>query len=227
MTRIFILARIGLYREALGRMLSRTGTVEVVGTHGVDGAAESIQALRPGVVLLDMAAPEAHTVARALHETQPDVAVIGLGVPNSEAERLRCAEVGIVASVSEDATISELLSVIDRAARGEAVCSPTMARDLVRKLAALTRERQFEPQQPLLTRREREIAGLLADDLSNKEIATRLGIEVATVKNHVHSVLEKLSVRRRSEITRAVGFRSLSVPSSALFEPAQARVVRK
>lgn len=55
-----------------------------------------------------------------------------------------------------------------------------------------------------LTRREREIAALMQQDLSNKEIAIRLRIEVATVKNHVHSVLEKLNIHRRAEAAGAM-----------------------
>ncbi len=56
-----------------------------------------------------------------------------------------------------------------------------------------------------LTRREREIASLIQEDLSNKEIAVRLRIEVATVKNHVHNLMEKLNIHRRAEAARAIG----------------------
>jgi len=227
MTSIFILGRIRLYREGLARVLSQSGALDVLGTHAVDAGSElKVRAVRPNVVLLDMGAPEAHAVARRLHQLEPNLSVISVGIQNCEAERLRCAEIGIVACVTDDAPVSELLSAIERAARGEAVYSPTMARDLVHKLAALTRERQAEPAHAPLTRREREIALLLAHELSNKEIANRLGIEVATVKNHVHSVLEKLSVRRRSEITRAVASH-LPPPTSPRVESDSARVAGK
>jgi DNA-binding CsgD family transcriptional regulator len=78
-----------------------------------------------------------------------------------------------------------------------------MAGNLIRRLAVLTREREAPAVATGLTRREREIVALLEQDLSNKEIAVRLGIEVATVKNHVHNVLGKLGLNRRSEILKA------------------------
>jgi DNA-binding NarL/FixJ family response regulator len=72
----------------------------------------------------------------------------------------------------------------------------------MRRLAALAAERRPEAVSVSLTRREQEVAALMREELSNKEIATRLRIEVATVKNHVHNVLDKLRVHRRGEATR-------------------------
>src|SRR4029079_10643624 len=98
----------------------------------------------------------------------------------------------------------EVVQVIERAVRGETLCSPRLAGELVRKLASLARDRVVEPARGQLTRREREVVALIEEDCSNKEIAVRLGIEVATVKNHVHNLLDKLGVSRRAEITRVL-----------------------
>jgi DNA-binding NarL/FixJ family response regulator len=192
-----------LYREGLADLLARTGRVDVVGTHA--GGVEVVPHLTqcyPDVLLLDMGAPDSYDTARAFERDVPDVPTVALGIGNSESERLRCAEVGIIGYVSDDAPASELVQVIEQAARGEALCSPKMAGQLVRKLASLARDRDAEPLRGELTRREREVVALLEQDCSNKEIAQRLGIEVTTVKNHVHNLLEKLSARRRSEIVR-------------------------
>jgi two-component system nitrate/nitrite response regulator NarL len=210
-TRVFIVAGMRLYREGLADLLARTSCVEVVGTHS--GGLEVVPHLMqspPDVLLLDMGAPDSYDTARALERDVPDVPTVALGIGNSESERLRCAEVGIIGYVSDNAPASELVQVIERAARGEALCSPKLAGQLVRKLAALARDRDTEPLRGELTRREREVVALIEQDCSNKEIAQRLGIEVATVKNHVHNLLEKLSVRRRSEIVRI-----LKLPRSA------------
>jgi DNA-binding NarL/FixJ family response regulator len=205
MTRVFILAALRLYRDGLANVLMASGKVEVTGTAAVTIDAEPhIRALRPDVVLVDMSGADAHSVARHLHERLPDQSVIALGVCNSAYEHLRCAEVGIIGYVTGDAAAPELLSVIERAACGEAVCSPKLAGDLVRRLAALTRGHQPRRAQDTLTKREREIASLLAQELSNKEIAGQLHIEVATVKNHIHNMLDKLGVSRRSDIARAL-----------------------
>jgi DNA-binding NarL/FixJ family response regulator len=78
-----------------------------------------------------------------------------------------------------------------------------MTSALFRRLATLAAARPDDTSTVQLTGRELQVARLLDDGLSNKEIAARLGIGVATVKNHVHNLLEKLSVRRRGEAARA------------------------
>jgi DNA-binding NarL/FixJ family response regulator len=99
--------------------------------------------------------------------------------------------------LSWNAAPQQLADILRRAARGETPCSPDLAE------AFLRRERD-EPASAVggdgdLTERESEIAELVARGLSNKAIASRLSIELATVKNHVHSVLEKLKVHSRGE----------------------------
>ena len=227
MTRTFIVAGMRLFREAIADLLARTGSLEVVGTHtGGLQAVQPIAELRPDVVLLDMSSPDSYETARALEQHALQIPVVALGISNSETERLQCAEVGIIGHVSDDAPAAELLAVIERAAHGEAICSPKLAGALVRKLAALARGRDPDPPHAQLTRREREVVALIEQDLSNKEIAKRLGIEVATVKNHVHNLLEKLSVRRRTEIVRILKLQRSIAASGALAAPSRNRTSR-
>ena len=88
-------------------------------------------------------------------------------------------------------------SLPDSVARGEMLCSPRLAATLLRRVATLARgTRRLGPVQ--LTPRELEIVELIDEGLSNKAIATRLSIELATVKNHVHNILEKLEVSSRA-----------------------------
>ena len=81
--------------------------------------------------------------------------------------------------------------------RNELVCSPRVASMLFRRVAAIGSERSHGPDNGALTRREHEIVSLMTQGLSNKEIARQLRIQNATVKNHIHSILAKLHVRRR------------------------------
>jgi DNA-binding NarL/FixJ family response regulator len=106
--------------------------------------------------------------------------------------------------VTRNGSISELVAAARCAARGELNCSPRIAGTLVRRVAALAKEQYSATHLSRLTQREREIADLLGQELSNKEIATRLRIEVATVKNHVHKVLEKLNAHSRFQVQRAL-----------------------
>jgi len=101
--------------------------------------------------------------------------------------------------VPRDGTLADLRAVIESVARGEVVCSPRIAASLLRRIADLAAEREPPPPELRLTSREIEIVELIDQGLSNKEIAQRLSIALPTVKNHVHSILDKLHVHRRAE----------------------------
>jgi DNA-binding NarL/FixJ family response regulator len=135
-------------------------------------------------------------VTRAL----PDLKVVALAVQDAERDVVRCVEAGACGFVTRDASVDDLVAAVESAACGEAICSPRIAGSLVRRLATLAAQNQPTPAWFRLTRRELEIVRLMGDGLSNKEIASRLQIELPTVKNHVHNVFEKLDVHRRSEV---------------------------
>jgi two-component system nitrate/nitrite response regulator NarL len=213
MIRLFIVAGVRLYRDGLAEALTRDG-LSVVGVHdGERDVLAHVSAKRPDVVLLDMATANSYATAREIHYGVPDTAVVALGVGASEAELLAYAEAGVTGYVSRDACMADLVPCIESAARGEMICSPSLARGLVRRLAALAAERTTERPPVRLTEREQQIAALLEQDLSNKEIGSQLGIEVATVKHHVHNVLEKMGVRRRYEAVRVLKRAQRGVPT--------------
>jgi DNA-binding NarL/FixJ family response regulator len=95
--------------------------------------------------------------------------------------------------------MEDLAAVVESVSRGETLCSPGIAANLFDRVAALSRERQLEPVEEKLTARELDVLRLIEEGRANKEIATALSIELPTVKNHVHRILEKLNVHRRSE----------------------------
>ncbi len=102
---------------------------------------------------------------------------------------------------SVDASLDDLLNNIHAVMRGETVCSPRIASLAFDRMAALSRRvsavKVSANNEACLTRREAEIAQLIDEGLSNKEIAVRLHIEVSTVKNHVHNILDKLHLHNR------------------------------
>jgi DNA-binding NarL/FixJ family response regulator len=130
--------------------------------------------------------------------------MVALAVPDQEARVLACAEAGVSSYVPREASLADLAAAIESAARGEAVCSPRMTALLFRRVRVLSRVRPEPAEVPELTARQWEIIDLIDEGLSNKEIARRLYIEVPTVKNHVHNILDKLQVRRRSEAAARV-----------------------
>jgi DNA-binding NarL/FixJ family response regulator len=115
-----------------------------------------------------------------------------------ETDVLTCAEIGISGYVTRDGSLCDVVSAITAAVRGEVRCSPKIAGLLFRRVAALSTERRGHSAGGL-TARETQIVRLLQEGLSNKMISRSLGIECATVKNHVHSILGKLGVHRRAD----------------------------
>jgi two-component system, NarL family, nitrate/nitrite response regulator NarL len=203
MIRVFIVARIKLYREGIAQLLGRRSGMTVVGVKSdLQEAAADIQGLQPDVVVLDMTTAGSHATVRDLKRLAPGMAVVALGVGELEGDILACVEAGVAGYVTREGSFEDLVTVVESAVRGELRCSPEVAGSLVRRLAALAADREASPSQARLTTRECEIVRLLEQGLSNKEIAVHLGIEVATVKNHVHNLLEKLKVHRRTEAAR-------------------------
>jgi two-component system nitrate/nitrite response regulator NarL len=197
--RILVVASIRLFREGLAQILDRREGLTVVGmARDSEEALARIEELAPQIVLLDMADAESHAVAREIGSLTPQIRIVALGVIEVERDVLACAEAGIAEYVPRDGSREDLVAAVKSAACGEVHCSPQQAGTLWRRLAALAAN-QRQASAIELTRREREIVGLIDHDLSNKEIARQLGIEVATVKNHVHNLLDKLHVTTRTQ----------------------------
>jgi DNA-binding NarL/FixJ family response regulator len=140
---------------------------------------------------------------RTITRTFPDSRILVAGIPHQEHIILGYVEAGASAYVPEDETVQSVLESLPAAMRGEAHIASDVAPALIGRLARL-RQSYAEPETlgtrlEALTPRERQILELIADNLSNRAIADALLIEVGTVKNHVHSILEKLSMESRHQ----------------------------
>ena len=198
--RAFIVADIRLYREGLAQVLQQDGRITVVGTAASVGVALSeLAALQPHVLLLDMVSPNALAGVGAITDAFPGVQVVALGVAETEKDVVACAEAGVAGYVPRDGSVEDLVAAVESAGRREFQCSPRVAATLVRRVARLAAERDAWPEGARLTTRELEVLYLIDEGLSNKQIASQLFIEVATVKNHVHNILAKLHARTRGE----------------------------
>ena len=135
---------------------------------------------------------------------------------DGEQQILARAQAGVADFVPRTAALEDLAHTVTRVARGEAVCPQAGAGALLHCLSSATP--RLATCSEHLTPREREVLVLVEQGLSNKQIAQRLGIEVRTMKNHVHNLLEKLRVSRRGEA--AARLRSARVPTlEVLREP--------
>lgn len=209
--RIVIASDVRLYRESLRNVLQRIADLDVVATVAAADAGVVARQMCADVVLLDLAAPRRFDVLHAL-ATPSGPAVVVLALDDNGSEVLSCIEAGARGYVTREGSVDDLVATVRSVARGEMLCSPRFAAVMVQRLAALASARVTDESTPL-TSREREIVALLDRGLANKEIARTLGIEVATVKNHIHNILEKLHVRRRAEA--AARLRRMPAPDAS------------
>jgi DNA-binding NarL/FixJ family response regulator len=191
---VAIIGQTRLYCECLTSVLvaSRKFTVihleagEVVTQEGDTGHS-------PDIVLLDLPEGLSTTVTRVLRRRLPKILLIGLNVGDEDDTILRLLGAGLDGFVVKDASLEALHSAIESAVRGEPSCPVGVLMRLARKQ---TRRGGIAR---ALSSREREVIHLVELGLTNKEIAARLGVEAATVKNHIHHVMRKLDVHRRMD----------------------------
>jgi DNA-binding NarL/FixJ family response regulator len=197
---IFILSDVRLYREGLVLSLSRQSSIAVRGAADTSPRALlQVIELKPDVVILDVSSPTSFDIAKSLCARLPTTKIIAFAVNEIEQDVLACAVAGFAGYVPHDGSEADLLAAIDHAMCGELCCSPRVAGLLFRHLAVVSAQHPSLSEPTPLTQREQQILTLLAQGMSNKEIAREAQISSATVKNHVHSILEKLQVRRRGE----------------------------
>jgi two-component system, NarL family, nitrate/nitrite response regulator NarL len=200
MITVAIVADIRLYREGLALALDAEDDLGVVATMGAaPEAPRAVRASRADVVLLDMAVPDSLGLAALLADDGDGASVIALAIAETDSSVIACAEAGAGGYIPRDASLADVAAIVRSVAAGETVCSPRIAAGLLRRLAVRSAAPPAQDAAVRLTPREAQILDLIEEGLSNKEIGLRLCIEVATVKNHVHNILEKLNVRRRAE----------------------------
>jgi DNA-binding NarL/FixJ family response regulator len=189
-----------LYRDGLAEIIARECSHVAVRT--AHDAASMLRALGqrcPDVILLNLASTDSRALMQTARAHSPQSRLIVLGVcEDDESEIVDCAEAGVSGYHLRTASLAELVQLIGSVIAGESLCSPRITALLMRRLAVLAADGRSDNKVLALTERENQIVQLLELGLSNKEIAVRLCIEVATVKNHVHSLLAKLGVRRRA-----------------------------
>jgi DNA-binding NarL/FixJ family response regulator len=194
-----------LVREGLHVLLEMKPDIRVAG-EAADGveAVEQAQRIEPDVVLMDVRMPKLDGVAatRRVRETCPDVQVIILTTFDDDEYVFEGLRAGAVGYLLKDTPSEQLAEAIRAAARGEAFIHPSVTRKVVAEFTRLTEREHLRREQPLaepLSAREMEVLVLLAEGLSNREIAERLTIAPGTAKNHVSNILSKLDVRDRTQ----------------------------
>ena len=199
---LVIVAGIRLYREGLATLLPSRPHVTLAGTAAsADEALTVVAGRRPSLVIIDAGTPDALLIAEHIRHLSAPTRMVVFGIAEeNEAQILAFAAVGVTGFVTCDASLDDLAAAMDTVAHGEVASTPRIAAILLRRIALSDRIERgaVGGSSQMLTVRERQILTLIDLGLANKEIAQRLNIEVSTVKNHVHHLLQKLHVTSRS-----------------------------
>jgi two-component system nitrate/nitrite response regulator NarL len=196
-TRVFVVSDIRVYRDGVSRLVAAESALELAGAGTTAQSPSLLQVARPDVVLVDATQRADLVVTQEIATAARGANLVALVSPDEVLDLRDWAGAGVSGFLSWEASSDQVVDVLTRAARGESPCSPDIADAFLRR----SRERQGAGLGVggSLTKREAQVAELVAEGLSNKAIASRLSIELATVKNHVHRILEKLRVHSRGE----------------------------
>jgi two-component system, NarL family, nitrate/nitrite response regulator NarL len=200
---VFVLGAVRITREGLAALLRGCDGLRVVGA-GAPEDEGALDATEADVYVIDAQSPGSLEAVPRLVTRNQHAKVVAVGVPEDENEVIACVEAGVTGFVLAGEGVQALVESVQAAMRGEVHCSPQMAAALARRVTTLAAVQRGVPPGAGLTARELEVVELIDEGLSNKEIAHALRIEIATVKNHVHNILEKLQVNRRAEAAARV-----------------------
>ena len=187
-----------------GVMAQLDDGVEIVGEAGdVQSAVEVIEDTRPDVVLLDVHLPGGNgpAVINAVADKLPDVCFLALSVSDAAEDVIEVVRAGDRGYVTKSISGADLSDAVRRVAEGDAVFSPRLAGFVLDAFAA-TVPAPEDPALDQLTPREAEVRRLLARGYAYKEVARRLSISIKTVETHASSVLRKLQLSNRHELSR-------------------------
>jgi two-component system, NarL family, nitrate/nitrite response regulator NarL len=204
--RIVVVWGVRFAGESLAEILERDPLVSVVGLCSDLSEAVTLNpAVQADVVLLDARIVEGAAAAKRALDAAPGMRIVVAAVREIEDDIVAWAEAGVIGYIPKTVPLGDFVRLIMDIHSGEQICSGRVAAGLLRRLAhtgGRSPGRNALPAAPALTRRERQIAELLRSELSDKEIARRLNISLATTKCHVHNLLGKLNLRRRGQVAQ-------------------------
>lgn len=203
---VIVVADVRLYRDCLESTLKHHNGLSIIATAGNEtDARASVQARQPDVIIIDVSMPGAFELTSELHTQMPQVRVVAMAVKDDFSAILACAHAGADGFVTVNASLDDLVDAVERVLAGELLCTPRIAAELFHGIGGRTGQPHSTLSGTSLTVREQQVLSYVSHGLSNKEIAASLNISEATVKSHVHHLLEKLHVSSRAQaIARAM-----------------------
>ena len=201
---VFLVAANRLLREALTRVLRSKGGFHIADACGPSqDLPHKVAASRAGVLVLEgeLASRPDVPLVRDLLRQMPELRIVLIGMAEQESNFLDCVRAGVYGYVLRDATAMDVVNAVRAVTQGEAICPPQMTLALFRHFARSS-PKVSSSRMRLdfgLSRREQQLVPMIAQGLTNKEIANQLNIAEQTVKNHVHRMLRRVGATDRLE----------------------------
>lgn len=204
-TRIVIADDHSIVREGVKMILASQRDFDIVGEAATgEEALALIEKLKPDVVVMDISMPGIGGIEATaqIKQTHPKINVLALTMHEDEHYVFRLLRAGASGYVLKRAAATDLVAAVRAASRGEAFLYPSVARDVIADYLRRVEAGEEKERYDGLTTREREILTMIAQGLSNQEIAKKLYISIKTVQTHRAHILEKLGLHDRTELVR-------------------------
>jgi NarL family two-component system response regulator LiaR len=206
-TRILIIEDNRVLLDGLRRALNRQADMRVVATMASgDSVLLKARQTKPHVILFDVGLNHFDELAlvESVRKNLPEAKVIGMGIVPSQSDVVLFMAAGASGFILKDTTVKDAVTTIRSIAQGEKILPPSLADSLFSHVVerSILRRNGTITNAVRMTKRELEIIVLIADGLSNKEIAQRLKITTHTVKSHVHNIMGKLSLHTRRQLAK-------------------------
>jgi len=203
--KIFLLEDNRILRDGIKGLMNAQPDMKVVANSpGNHDSFLRARKTKPNVILVDLGLRSENCLrlVRTLATELPEAKIVGMGLIPSQQDIIEFVEAGAAGFILKDATIDEVLGTIRAVARGLRILPPLLTESLFSHVIeqALHKGKGVLREAVRMTKREREIIVLIAEGMSNKEIAQRLNLSTYTVKSHVHNILEKMALHSRLQI---------------------------
>jgi DNA-binding NarL/FixJ family response regulator len=203
--RVLVVSDVRVVQEGLHSVLTQKSGIDIISTVDIQHAKHQSAQLNPDIVLFDAARLESIGIVKDLVTSSPHTKVVAFGVKEVDAEIQALAAAGTAGCVRDSAASGDMIRVLEQVLGHEPRCPPRSVAPR-RNVATLSETGPGDDHACTipLSRRELQIAHLVENGLTNKEIGRQLGIEAATVKNHVHNMCDKLKIHRRGDFAARI-----------------------
>jgi DNA-binding NarL/FixJ family response regulator len=206
--RILIVEDNRLLRDGIAKMLDGQPDIRVVDALGnSEHTLSRITKRKPGIVLLDLGLRTRNSLqlVKFIRKSFTGMKVIVMDLVPMQTDIVMYVQAGVSAFILKDATMNDFLDTIRSVAGGETILPPQLTGSLFSQIvdhAVRGSSSSRLAESVRMTKRERQVIELIADGMTNKEIAIRLHLSPSTVKSHIHNILEKLALRSRVQIAK-------------------------